>query len=65
MIFSVVELIAFISEYVTLEPGDIMATGTPQGIGASRGLFLNPGDVVRGWISGLGWLENPVVAVTC
>lgn len=64
MIFSVAELIAYISEYVTLEPGDMIATGTPEGIGASRGQFLNPGDVVRGWISGMGCLENRVVALS-
>lgn len=64
MIFSVAELIAYISEYVTLEPGDMIATGTPEGIGASRGQFLNSGDVVRGWISGMGSLENRVVALT-
>ncbi|HVX67117.1 MAG TPA: fumarylacetoacetate hydrolase family protein [Bryobacteraceae bacterium] len=62
MITPVAQLIAWISEYVTLEPGDIIATGTPDGVGLARGRFLAPGDVVRGSIEGLGCLENPVVA---
>jgi 2-keto-4-pentenoate hydratase/2-oxohepta-3-ene-1,7-dioic acid hydratase in catechol pathway len=64
MIFSVAQLIAYISAYVTLEPGDMIATGTPEGVGVSRGMFLKSGDVVRGWISGIGSLENRVVALT-
>ena len=60
MISPVAELIAYISEYVSLEPGDVIATGTPEGVGISRGRCLRPGDVVRGWIEGLGWLENQV-----
>jgi 2-keto-4-pentenoate hydratase/2-oxohepta-3-ene-1,7-dioic acid hydratase in catechol pathway len=63
-IFSVATLIAYISEYVTLEPGDMIATGTPEGAGVSRGVFLNPGDVVKGWIRGMGYLENTVFALS-
>jgi len=61
MICSVAELIAAASEVVTLEPGDVIATGTPSGVGAGRGLFLRGGDVVRVTIEGLGALENTVI----
>jgi len=61
MIFSVAELISFISQFVTLEPGDVIATGTPSGVGATTGTYLQAGDVVKGAIEGLGELENPVV----
>jgi 2-keto-4-pentenoate hydratase/2-oxohepta-3-ene-1,7-dioic acid hydratase in catechol pathway len=61
MIFSVSELIAAASQIVTLEPGDVIATGTPAGVGAGRGLFLRGGDVVRTNIDGLGVLENHVI----
>lgn len=60
MICTVAELIAAASEVVTLEPGDVIATGTPSGVGAGRGLYLRPGDLVRTTIDGLGTLENPV-----
>jgi 2-keto-4-pentenoate hydratase/2-oxohepta-3-ene-1,7-dioic acid hydratase in catechol pathway len=60
MVCSVAELIAAASEVVTLEPGDVIATGTPAGVGAGRGLFLRGGDVVRVTIDGLGTLENTV-----
>ncbi len=60
MIFPVADLIAYISEIVRLEPGDVIATGTPEGTGTSRGRFLAPGDRVRCWIEGLGVLENEV-----
>lgn len=55
------EIVAFISRWVTLEPGDVIATGTPAGIGKVRGLKLHPGDVVRCAIEGIGVLENRVV----
>jgi 2-keto-4-pentenoate hydratase/2-oxohepta-3-ene-1,7-dioic acid hydratase in catechol pathway len=60
MVCSVAELIAAASEVVTLEPGDVIATGTPSGVGAGRGLYLRGGDVVRATIDGLGTLENPI-----
>ncbi len=60
MIFTVAELIAFISQFMTLEPGDIIATGTPSGVGAGRGVFLKPGDVIEATIAKLGTLTNPV-----
>lgn len=64
MVFSVAELIAHISAGITLEPGDIIATGTPAGVGNGRTppRFLTPGDKVRIEIDGLGTLENPVEA---
>jgi acylpyruvate hydrolase len=64
MIFSVAALIAYISSVMTLEPGDVIATGTPSGVGAGRKpqRWLKPGDVVRIEIEHLGVLENPVVA---
>jgi 2-keto-4-pentenoate hydratase/2-oxohepta-3-ene-1,7-dioic acid hydratase in catechol pathway len=63
MVFSVAELIAFAAEAITLMPGDIIATGTPDGVGVGRNppVFLRPGDVVRVEIGGIGVLENPVV----
>jgi 2-keto-4-pentenoate hydratase/2-oxohepta-3-ene-1,7-dioic acid hydratase in catechol pathway len=61
MICTVAELVSAASEVVTLEPGDVIPSGTPSGVGAGRGLFLRPGDVVRTTIDGLGTLENPVI----
>jgi len=63
MIFSVAHLIADMSQVMTLEPGDVIATGTPAGIGAARTppRWLRPGDVVRIEIEKVGALENPVV----
>jgi 2-keto-4-pentenoate hydratase/2-oxohepta-3-ene-1,7-dioic acid hydratase in catechol pathway len=61
MVCTVAELISAASEVVTLEPGDVIATGTPSGVGAGRGLYLRGGDVVRVTIDGLGTLENTVI----
>jgi len=61
MICPVADLISAASEVVTLEPGDVIATGTPSGVGAGRGLHLRHGDLVRTAIDGLGALENPVI----
>lgn len=65
MIFDVATLIADISSGITLEPGDIIATGTPAGVGAGRSPpeWLWPGDVIEAGIDGIGMLRNPVVAV--
>lgn len=62
MIFSVATAIAFLSSLMTLEPGDIIATGTPSGVGFKRTppLFLQDGDVVEVEIDGVGCLSNPV-----
>jgi 2-keto-4-pentenoate hydratase/2-oxohepta-3-ene-1,7-dioic acid hydratase in catechol pathway len=64
LIFRIPQLIEFISAAITLEPGDIIATGTPEGVGAFRNppIFLKPGDVVEIEIERLGVLRNPVVA---
>ncbi|MEZ6195140.1 MAG: fumarylacetoacetate hydrolase family protein [Planctomycetota bacterium] len=63
MVFGVRELIAFISRYATLEPGDVIATGTPAGVGVARTppVFLADGDHVEVEIESLGVLRNPVV----
>ncbi len=62
LIFSVVELIEYISAGVTLEPGDVIATGTPSGVGDSRSpkRYLREGDTVEIYIEGVGTLSNPV-----
>ncbi|MYU32356.1 DUF2437 domain-containing protein [Streptomyces sp. SID8358] len=62
MIYDIYEQIAYLSQVMTLMPGDILATGTPAGIGAPIGRFLRTGDVVRAEIEGLGMIENHVVA---
>ncbi len=61
MICAVDQLVAAASTVVTLEPGDVIATGTPSGVGAGRGLFLRHGDVVRVAIDGLGEITNHVI----
>ena len=62
MIDGVAALIAAASELMTLEPGDVIATGTPAGVGMPRGEFLRPGNVVELEIADFGRLSNPVVA---
>jgi 2-keto-4-pentenoate hydratase/2-oxohepta-3-ene-1,7-dioic acid hydratase in catechol pathway len=64
MIFGVAELVEFLSRYITLEPGDVVATGTPPGVGFARKppVYLKDGDVVEVEIEGLGVLSNPVIA---
>jgi 2-keto-4-pentenoate hydratase/2-oxohepta-3-ene-1,7-dioic acid hydratase in catechol pathway len=57
MVFSILRLVAYISQVMTLEPGDLIATGTPSGVGP-----LQAGDVVEVEIPGIGVLRNPVVA---
>lgn len=66
MLFKVDELISDISSGITLEPGDIIATGTPDGVGAGRSPqeWLWPGDVVVGTVEGIGTLRNHVVNST-
>lgn len=61
MIFNIEEQIEYLSARMTLRPGDVIATGTPAGVGRPRGIFLKPGDTVRITISGIGELSNPVV----
>jgi 2,4-didehydro-3-deoxy-L-rhamnonate hydrolase len=64
MIFSVAELVAFLSTGMTLVPGDVIITGTPPGVGMARDpqLWMKPGDEVSIEIEGLGTLTNPVEA---
>ena len=63
MLLGVAQLISLISQEITLEPGDLIATGTPAGVGVFRDppVFLEPGDRVRCEIEGIGVVENPVV----
>jgi 2-keto-4-pentenoate hydratase/2-oxohepta-3-ene-1,7-dioic acid hydratase in catechol pathway len=58
MIYSVADIVSFLSHLMTLEPGDIIATGTPSGVGLATGNFLNAGDVIECSIEGLGTLTN-------
>ena len=64
LIFSIVEVIRYVSRGVTLEPGDVIATGTPAGVGDSRRRprYLRDGDVVEITVDGVGTLRNPVTA---
>jgi 2-keto-4-pentenoate hydratase/2-oxohepta-3-ene-1,7-dioic acid hydratase in catechol pathway len=63
MIFGVAELVSYLSRFMTLEPGDVIATGTPFGVGFARTppVFLGNGDVVECEVDGIGTLRNPVV----
>jgi len=63
MVFPVADLIAFISASLTLEPGDLVVTGTPSGVGVFRDppVFLEPGDVVRVEVERIGSVTNPIV----
>lgn len=64
MVFGVAEVISFISGCFTLQPGDIIATGTPAGVGFARKppVYLRPGDLIEIKIAGMGVLRNPVVS---
>jgi 2-keto-4-pentenoate hydratase/2-oxohepta-3-ene-1,7-dioic acid hydratase in catechol pathway len=62
MIFPVAAVIEFISSFVTLEPGDIISTGTPAGVGNAKGLYLKPGDTLEAHIEGIGTIVTPVIA---
>ena len=65
MLFKIPTLIADISKGMTLDPGDIIATGTPEGVGAGRNPqeWMWPGDIVVATVEGIGELRHPVVAV--
>ena len=64
MVFGVADLVSFASRTITLEPGDLLVTGTPSGVGMAKDppRFLNPGDRMRVEIDGLGQLDNTVRA---
>jgi 2-keto-4-pentenoate hydratase/2-oxohepta-3-ene-1,7-dioic acid hydratase in catechol pathway len=66
MIFSVAEIIAFLSRHATLKPGDVIITGTPEGVlmGHKAPIWLKPGDEVAINIAGLGVLTNTLTAET-
>jgi 2-keto-4-pentenoate hydratase/2-oxohepta-3-ene-1,7-dioic acid hydratase in catechol pathway len=57
MIYSVADLVAGLSEQVPLQPGDLILSGTPSGVGSAHGRFLKPGDRVRQWIEQIGEFE--------
>lgn len=61
-IFPVAAVVAFISGILTLEPGDLIATGTPAGVGHATGTYLKAGDRMEAWIEGIGTLVSPVVS---
>ncbi|MGO1582102.1 MAG: fumarylacetoacetate hydrolase family protein [Actinomycetaceae bacterium] len=62
MVHTVAELVSFSSRLMTLNPGDVILTGTPSGVGATTGTFLKPGDSMVAEVEGLGSLTTPVVA---
>lgn len=62
MVFSAEEQIEHASTLITLDPGDILSTGTPEGVGHAKGTYLKPGDVVETEVEGLGAQRNNVVA---
>ena len=61
MVFKIPEIIESASDGLTLEPGDIIATGTPAGVGISTGKYLRHGDIMEAWVENVGTLINPVV----
>lgn len=66
MIFSAAQIVSYISEFTVLRPGDVIATGTPEGVGLTRNppLWLHPGDLLEIEISRVGLLQNKVVLET-
>ena len=62
MIFSCAEIVSYVSRFMTLLPGDVICTGTPQGVGMGRGRFLQVGDRVRLGVEGLGEQQQTVIA---
>ncbi len=64
LIFSPGELVSYISSFIRLNPGDLISTGTPGGVGHWRQppMYLQPGQVLRSWVEGIGELVNPIVA---
>lgn len=61
MIFTLAEQIAQLSKRITLQPGDVILTGTPAGVGSARGVFLQPGDSVELWCENVGTLAHTIV----
>jgi len=63
LIFDIPYLISYISEFITLNTGDVIFTGTPEGVGATQGKFLKDGDILKTSIEGIGTLENKCVKI--
>jgi 2-keto-4-pentenoate hydratase/2-oxohepta-3-ene-1,7-dioic acid hydratase in catechol pathway len=63
LIYSIPHIIAFCSDFTTLVPGDVIATGTPEGVGHRRNpqLWMKPGDVLEVEITGIGMLRSRIV----
>ncbi|WP_069063904.1 fumarylacetoacetate hydrolase family protein [Sphingobium sp. RAC03] len=61
MIYDIFDQIRYLSTVMTLEPGDLLFTGTPSGVGAATGNLLKVGDVVRVEVDGVGVIENRIV----
>ncbi len=64
MVFSCAEIVSYVSRFMTLLPGDVICTGTPQGVGMGRGRFLAVGDRLRLAVDGLGEQQQTVVAAS-
>ena len=67
MIFTVAEIVSYLSRYITLQPGDVICTGTPPGVGMGikpDPVYLNTGDTIRLWIEGLGEQQQRVVSAS-
>ena len=63
LIFDIPYLISYISEFITLNTGDVIFTGTPEGVGATQGKFLKDGDILKTTIEGIGTLENKCLKI--
>jgi 2,4-didehydro-3-deoxy-L-rhamnonate hydrolase len=61
MIFNIYEMLAYFSHHLPMLPGDILATGTPPGVGMGKNRFLSPGDVLECGISHLGAQRHDIV----
>ena len=63
MIFEIADIVSYIARFITLEPGDVIATGTPDGVGFARTppRYMDDGDVMTVWVDGIGELTNPCV----
>jgi 2-keto-4-pentenoate hydratase/2-oxohepta-3-ene-1,7-dioic acid hydratase in catechol pathway len=64
LIFDIPYIISYISEFITLEPGDLIFTGTPAGVGATQGKLLKDGDILSTTIQGIGRMENKCVRIS-
>ena len=60
MLFSLAEQISHLSTRLTLNPGDLILTGTPAGVGMGRGEFLKSGDQIEAWVEGVGTLTHTI-----